>query len=347
MILTIDRTRFGAAYSGMTEFRIFVVVALVSVFGAVVGKSQDNQVVNRTYRIGSDFLGSAAGGGGSAGSSDPFSAEPPAESGNERVRDIQQIVGEDLGIEFPEGTWMRHDPRTGRLEIQHLPGVVKAIEAYFKALNPAEKSINVRAEIYQLPAKVALKLQQFCGPLDDHSAAVKSLATMVERGEATLVVTAPVLARSGQRAKVQQIEEVIYQTELDWDSDNQTVIPAAFETRNVGTELEVDPVLGPDDFTIDLNFSLEHHSAPPTMRPITVTSPKSGQKVVTEFPAFHSKKVITQVTMADGTIKLVGAWRPTGKPEFEKEDLMQIAFLRADVIFKQVMVPLPGNAGSK
>jgi len=328
----------------MIQRRILLIVALVLGFGGSDGPAQDNQVINRTYRIGSDFLGD---GGDSTGASDPFSAESPAEGDAEPVKNVQQFIAEELGIQFPEGTWMRYDPRTGRLEIQHLPGVIEAIEAYFEALNPAEKSVSIRAEIYQLPAKVALRLQQFCGPLDDHSAAVKSLATMVERGEATLVVTAPVLARSGQRAKVQQMEEVIYHTEIYWDRESDTVIPDAFETRNVGTELEVDPVLGPDDFTIDLNFALEHHTAPPTMRPVRVTSPKSGQKVVTEFPAFHCKKVITQVTMADGTVKLVGAWRPTGKPEFEQSDVMQIAFLRADVVTKRQMIPVPGNAGSK
>ena len=136
---------------------------------------------------------------------------------------------------------------------------------------------------------MALRLQQLTSPLADHAVAWKNVQThMSNREKQSLVTTASVSALSGQRAKVENIDEVIYHTEIDWDEDEDIVIPAAFETRNMGTTFEVDPVIGADDFTIDLNFSFEHHSAPPTMRPVAITSPKTGHQVLSEMPEFQS-----------------------------------------------------------
>ena len=95
------------------------------------------------------------------------------------------------------------------------------------------------------------------------------------------LLSAPsVMARSGQRAKIEIIREFIYPTEYDppeiptnFGSLGGTfgtggtvtgggfpvtpATPTAFETRNTGVTLEVDPVLGADEFTIDLNLAPE------------------------------------------------------------------------------------------
>ena len=86
------------------------------------------------------------------------------------------------------------------------------------------------------------------------------------------LVTAPsVTARSGQHAKVEVVREFIYPTEYDPpDIPNNIAAgggssafpvtpanPTAFEERNVGVTLEVDPVIGADGYTIDLNLASE------------------------------------------------------------------------------------------
>ena len=101
----------------------------------------------------------------------------------------------------------------------------------------------------------------------------KKLKEMVEEGEAQILDTAIVMARSGQRATVESIQEVIYPTEYiqpelvktdekedgSGADDKVTTLPiaSAYETRNVGTTLEVEPILGADERTIDLNLSPE------------------------------------------------------------------------------------------
>jgi len=75
-------------------------------------------------------------------------------------------------------------------------------------------------------------------------------------GDAEVIRTVVVHAQNGQRAKVESISEFIYATEYDppevpnepnlSDKSELPVTPAtgaAFETRNLGTTVEVDPVL--------------------------------------------------------------------------------------------------------
>ncbi len=149
------------------------------------------------------------------------------------------------------------------------------------------------------------------------------------------LLSAPsVLARSGQRAKIEVIREFIYPTEYDPpEIPNQigggggnggvTVIssfpvtpatPAAFETRNTGVTLEVDPVIGGDDFTIDLNLApevVEFEGFINYGSPINTVDVFSGDTVPLtenriEMPIFSTRKVTTQVTIWDGSTVALG-----------------------------------------
>jgi general secretion pathway protein D len=154
------------------------------------------------------------------------------------------------------------------------------------------------------------------------------------------LLSAPsVMARSGQRAKVEVIREFIYPTEYDPpEIPNQIgatagigagggigggfpvtpANPTAFETRNTGVTLEVDPVIGADNFTIDLNLAPEvvefegfiNYGSPiqtTSQNPITgVSSPV----VLTENrilqPVFNTRRVTTQITIWDGQTVAIG-----------------------------------------
>ncbi len=74
-----------------------------------------------------------------------------------------------------------------------------------------------------------------------------------------------VTAKSGQTAKISIVREFKYPTQFDPPQIPQTVssgftpvtptTPSAFDTRPLGVELEVQPTIGPDGYTIDLNLS--------------------------------------------------------------------------------------------
>ena len=152
------------------------------------------------------------------------------------------------------------------------------------------------------------------------------------------LLSAPsVMARSGQRAKIEIIREFIYPTEYDPpEIPNQIgstaaigggtgfipvtpATPTAFETRNTGITLEVDPVLGADDFTIDLNLTPEvvefdgfiNYGTPigGPLNPVT-GAPTILTANTINMPVFSLRKVTTQVTIWDGqTVALGGLIR--------------------------------------
>ena len=85
------------------------------------------------------------------------------------------------------------------------------------------------------------------------------------------LLTAPsTVVRSGQRSEIKVVREFIYPTEYDppdipnnigSNGSNAFPVtpanPTAFETREIGTTLEVEPIIGPDNFTIELNLAPE------------------------------------------------------------------------------------------
>ena len=94
--------------------------------------------------------------------------------------------------------------------------------------------------------------------------------------------------------------------------------PTAFETRNTGVTLEVEPVVGPDGYTIDLNLVPQvvefegfiNYGSPITS---TVTNPITGvstQNVITpnviNQPIFSTRKVTTSVSVYDGSTVVLG-----------------------------------------
>lgn len=166
----------------------------------------------------------------------------------------------------------------------------------------------------------------------------------VRAGKAKIFDTAVVHARSGQRAKVEAIRESVYPTEYDppgaaamgIEGKNEKgevveLIPpnaAAFETRNVGTTLEVDPVLGADGETVDLNLAPEIVQADENSEHITVLG---DTEMVVTMPRFLTSKVTTQVAVRAGDYAFLGSSR-LGKPGLrDAEDPILLFFVRCDV----------------
>lgn len=157
------------------------------------------------------------------------------------------------------------------------------------------------------------------------------------------VMTAPsIVSRSGERATIEIIREFIYPTEYEPPELPQSVgvggglagdqaggnqggnifpvtpaTPTAFETRNTGVTLEVEPILGEDGYTIDLTFKPEivefegfiNYGSPIQSpgtdalgNPITITITENR----IEMPVFSTRRVNTSLTIYDGHTVAVG-----------------------------------------
>ena len=179
----------------------------------------------------------------------------------------------------------------------------------------------------------------------------KQLAQLVKDGKAAIVQTMLCIARSGQKATTESIEEYIYPTEYepaelpaepskDKDKDDNTKAtrldpavgptPTAFETRNLGSTLEIEPTLSENGRIIDLRFVPEivYHVGN------TVWAEWKGEhgNSPVQMPTFYTLRVNTSVTLADGQSMLVAALSPKNKdgvPDFTRKLMV---FVKADVI---------------
>ncbi|MFM2177777.1 MAG: hypothetical protein RL015_1875 [Verrucomicrobiota bacterium] len=164
------------------------------------------------------------------------------------------------------------------------------------------------------------------------------------------VVSKPsVITRSGNKASVEIIRELIYPTEFDppqiptniggnivlFDADTGELLPqeippipvtpttpTAFETRRVGTILEVEPVIADDGRSVDLTITPEltefdgfvNYGSP--INTVGTNTNSNGDFISTEKveltpntilqPIFSSKKVATGVKVYDGATVVLG-----------------------------------------
>jgi len=156
------------------------------------------------------------------------------------------------------------------------------------------------------------------------------------------LLSAPrVTTKSGQRAVIEIVREFRYPTQFEppkipdrfIDNSDDAVVPiggssggsfpvtpttpTAFETRNTGVTLEVEPVVGPDGVTIDLNLVpqvVEFEGFINYGSPIQTTSTNvlglTQTNVLTpniiNQPIFSARKVTTSVSVWDGQTVVLG-----------------------------------------
>jgi general secretion pathway protein D len=151
------------------------------------------------------------------------------------------------------------------------------------------------------------------------------------------IMTAPsVTTRPGQKATIEIIREFIYPTEyeppeLAQQNNNNfgggggggggggvtPATPTAFETRNIGVTLEIEPNVGANDYVIDLRFApeiVEFEGFINYGSPITSPAADAFGNPVTlvitenriEMPVFSSRRVSTGITIYDGHTVAVG-----------------------------------------
>jgi general secretion pathway protein D len=155
----------------------------------------------------------------------------------------------------------------------------------------------------------------------------------------TDLMTAPsITAKSGQKATIEVIREFIYPTEYEPPELPESgggggvaggggggvaaaiatpATPTAFETRNLGVTLEIEPTIGANDFVIDVRFLPEIvefegfiNYGSPILAPGTDLFGNAITSVITEnrieMPVFSKRSVNTSLTIYDGYTVAVG-----------------------------------------
>lgn len=214
------------------------------------------------------------------------------------------------------------------------------------------KQIRVQVEFVELAHEQLTELMLEVKTPANDAALREQVAKLVKDGKATVLETMMCLARSGQKATTESIEEFIYPTEYEpaeaagtYEVKGQQEgeetkkfqrdsaigpTPTAFETRNLGPTLEIEPTLSSDGKIIDLRFVPEivHHVGNQVW---AEWKGEHGNSPV-QMPTMYTMRVNTSVMLADGKPLLVAALTPKGadgSPDFSRKLMV---FVRADVI---------------
>ena len=170
------------------------------------------------------------------------------------------------------------------------------------------------------------------------------LREMLASDKARLERLTVLRTKSGQRAVSESIDELRYgkefrtrktpdqpaagdKTDKSATAAENAIVPVTFETRNVGDTLEVEPVLGPDGITIDVNL------VPQSVR--YIGDHADGGPHALKTPIFETSKITTSIAVRDGQPYFLGTLNPpfaNGLAREQKEQRVWLDFLTVRVI---------------
>ena len=301
-------------------------------------------MVVRRFKVPPTYLsaGSAGRSRAGGGGADPFAA--PVNEPTFSIKATAQDILESAGIVFPKGSSANYLPATSTLVVRNTPENIVLVEAYIMSIvSGVERSIGVTAHLVQAPGALLREAVQNTRGLPDHIAEWERLQT--QEGF-SILSTNWIEARSGQRASIEVNGEIPYPSSafLDWKGKSgngkeaaaivrpEPILTGTFESNEIGTNIEVDPLLGADGTTVDIGVTVDYDYAPP----ITTAPPAAAEEgeLVLDGPTtvVHQAEITTTTTMLSDMIRLIGIWQPEGTPEFDNADILQAVFLKVNVV---------------
>ena len=258
---------------------------------------------------------------------DPFGS--PTEAFPKRQPTTNEVL-EKLGLTFPKGSLSHFDPATSTLTVRNTAAnhalVAAAIE---KLLLASPCTIAITTHVLQSPGPLLRRLAAQASRKSDHRAEFDELLAAAKAGTVLHLDTARLETKPGTHATVNQGRTHKAINELSLDDKAQPVLKQ--ETRHVGFNVELEPTTSKDTPFVSLVLSSEFHTAPPFEHREYIIAPQNRRL---EFPLtdYFTSKVTTGITLPDGTTRLLSLYKPTGNPEFDKEDILQAIFITCDIL---------------
>ena len=269
----------------------------------------------RAFRVPPDFL--SAGGG---------STSP---DGKNRPRTARQIL-EAAGVTFPEGTAAYYGPPTSQMVVTNTNENLDLIQTYVDSiLFCPQTNTTFTTHILQGPGPLLRRLTAQAASKSDHRAELDELLAAVKAGTVQHLNTARIETKSGTRATSTQATQHPALSSVSVNDKGAPVFKQ--DTRQVGLTVELEPTVGADGVTVELTLAPEFHTAPPLEHREHLIDTQGSRL---EFPLtdYFTSKLTTSITMPDGTARLLSLYKPTGKPEFEKQDILQAIFITCDLL---------------
>jgi hypothetical protein len=280
----------------------------------------------RAYRVPPDFLSR------SASDPTPPSEKPPIDpfaAGGRQDRRNPGILGLK-GIAFPDGASASFNPVTSTLVVRNTAKNLALVEAWIDEIIQAQpKTTVITTHVLQAPGPLLRRLTAQAARKSNHRAEFDELLTAVKAGSAQSLGTNRIETKSGIRATTQQGAEHTALADMRISKEGKPEFIT--ETRNVGFKVELEPTIGPDGQLADINIAPEFHTTPPFEHREHILDTQ-GRRL--EFPLtdYHIAKVTTCTTLPAGTVRLLSLHKPTGKPEFDREDILHAIFITCDIL---------------
>jgi hypothetical protein len=311
--------------------------------------ADDGRVLTRAFVVPPDFLTRGGPLKDSTPPADPF-ATPSAASNAKDKRSAAQKVLESLGVSFAaEGSAVSHDSGNSRLIVRNTAAQLDIVETLIASMNDGGVAEGVlQFEIISLPILAARK-EILAHPVE--ADLYQSLDAALDRKDSGAVLEHihTLRVRSGQRSKVEGINEFAYPTEMDPPQIPQNisiaapsaapppsagegrvfppwpytaVTPASFAVRNLGWTVEAELTFSEDRKTADLNL------APELVKFIS----RMPQGITGEIllPVFETQKSSSQVHTWVGQPALVSTMSPptdTGIKGGNRENRVWLLFV--------------------
>lgn len=237
---------------------------------------------------------------------------------------IKDYLGQ-AGIILPDGSLACYDPASQTLVLRAINAVHDLVMPYAEGVMQHQpKHVAWSLEILEAPAAEVRAMVKDVTGKPHHRAAyegllAKSKVAVSMRGE----------AKSGAPANASLGGMSEDPTEYTVDGKNRLYV--GNEEIPTGTQFELDPTVGPDGRTLDLNVSLTHPITPPAPRWETLaTAPREIHAA--EWLDRPLATIKTSFTVKAPATHLLGVWTLGGAPEPERAAAMQAAFLQAAIV---------------
>jgi hypothetical protein len=206
--------------------------------------------------------------------------------------------------------------------------------------------VRVYLQFIDVPHPV---LTQMLAEKDSGGARVHSKAlALANEGKAKVLETCMVLGRSGEKFTLESIREEIYPTEYsppglpgtfsstpksdssDPPTNPMFRAPTAFETRNTGVTVDVEPTLAADGGVIDLRITSEVVT-PLRLETLMEHKDQWGDGSI-RMPVFETWRASTSVSVVSGKFELVSVISPRPKNPVPAVLHKILVFVRADIV---------------
>lgn len=338
------------------RLRVFVVLCAISMAGALPCCAQGSE--RRTVSSGADWEVQAfvIGWGPLPWSSDtlvdPANPFPAAPVLAEDVRKLERPPAEDAGeaawvehirlttaaclrggmlseAELPAGSAFWFEPSSRLLVVRTTAEKMDLIKALYDQ-GPVPHYVHFQLHVVQAAAADVRQLLADTQHSVSHANQWRQVEEMIRAGKAKSLGTLALQTRSGQRAKVASESSRRLVTAFTIDGKG-AVLPIE-EAEPDGLRFEIDPVLSEDDQVFDCNCGMSYGFAPPRDRKVPVgIFPPAGrvEMVVTDI---RRATFSTALSFRDGAPRLLAAWKPFGRADAEREDVLQMAFVRGEIV---------------